>query len=387
MHIHESDFPLLGAYAAWPLPFVRGEADQVFTADGKAYWDFYGGHCVAGTGHAHPAVVAAVSRQAGELLFYSTAARIPVREQAAAALLAVAPPGMGGVFFCNSGAEANESALKLAVQLTGRKTIVAFDGAFHGRTLFALAATDNAALHAPLAGVLPAVTRLPFGDGAALDAADFGHAAAVILEPVQSMAGVRMADPGWYRALAAKAKAAGALLILDEVQTGMGRLGAMFGAERFGIAPDMITLAKGIASGVPMGALLVSADIAARVPGNALGSTFGGAPLACAALLATLQVIQQDKLAAHAAACEMLLRQGLRGGVVGEVRGAGLLLGLHAGAKAGALRQHLFERRILVGGSNDPAVLRLMPPLNVSATAIQALLAAVREFDAAQAAA
>ncbi|MGH8162257.1 MAG: aspartate aminotransferase family protein [Gammaproteobacteria bacterium] len=373
---------LLGAYSSFPLTLVSGEADRVFDREGRAYWDFYGAHCVATTGHAHPEVVAAIHRQAQALLFYSTAARLRIRDTAAGALLGAAPAGMGGVFFCNSGAEANENALKTAFCLSGRGKIVAFDGAFHGRTLLALAATDNQSLHAPFEAFMPEVMRLPFGNRESIEAADLSDAAAVIVEPVQSMAGVRSASPQWLASVVDKARAAGAFTIFDEVQTGMGRLGAMFAAELFGVTPDFITCAKGMASGVPMGAMMVAADIAPRIPPGTLGSTFGGSPLACAALLATLEVIEREQLCANACAAGETLRTALAGSVVKEVRGRGLLLGLDVGAHARSLKAHLFRRGILVGGSADPSVLRLMPPLNLSREAMAALIKAVHSFNA-----
>ncbi len=373
---------LLGPYASFPLTLVSGKKDRVWDSKGRAYWYLYGAHCVATTGHAHPEVVAAVRRQAEALPFYSTAAKVPVRDAAARALLDAAPEGASGVFFCNSGAEANENALKTACRLSGRRKIAAFAGAFHGRTLFALAATDNPALHAPFESFLPDVLRLPFGDRRALEAADFSDVAAVIVEPVQSMAGVRSASPEWLAALTDKAQAAGAFTIFDEVQTGMGRLGAMFAAGLFGLTPDFITCAKGMASGVPMGAMIVTDDIASRIPPGTLGSTFGGSPLACAALLATLGVIEREDLCANARAAEAALRAGLAGSVVGEVRGCGLLLGLDAGEFAAGLKADLFRQGILVGGSSEPAVLRLMPPLNLSEEAIAALITAVHSFNA-----
>lgn len=383
MNIHSSGHrALLGQFASFPCRLVSGINDRVFDTAGRAYWDFYGGHCVATTGHGHPVIAAAIRRQAEQLLFYSTAATIPVREAAAAALLAAAPREMGGVFFCNSGAEANENALKLAVQLTGRRKIAAFDGAFHGRTLFALAATDDVSLHEPLAQLLPGVMRLPFADQQALAAADFGELAAVIVEPVQSMAGVRLAAREWLAALALKAVDAGALVIFDEVQTGAGRLGTPFAAQHFGVTPDFITCAKGIASGVPMGALMVREELVDRIPPHSLGSTFGGSPLACAALLATQQVLEDENLYDRALKAEQALRSGLSDTVVREVRGIGLLLGLDAGEHAPGLKRHLLECGILVGGSADATVLRLMPPLTVTDAAIGALLDAVASFDA-----
>lgn len=376
--------PLLATYRPYPFPVVAGRGEYLRDAEGRRYLDFYGGHCVALTGHCHPAVVAAVAAQAGELLFYSAAARLPVRDAAARELVAFAGAGMASVFFCNSGAESNENALKAAVRLTGRTGLVAFDGGFHGRTLLALSATAAPALQRGYEELLAPCTFLPFGDFAALACADLSAAAAVIVEPIQSMAGVRTAPPEWFAALREKCTRAGALLIFDEVQTGCGRLGAPFAARLYDVAPDLITCAKGMASGVPMGAVLMSAAVAGALHEGDLGSTFGGGPLACAALRATLEVIARENLMAHAAAMAARIREGLRAGVVREVRGAGLLLGLDAGTQAAALKAFLLERGILVGGSNDPAVLRLMPPLTLGADAVDALLDAIRSFPGAQ---
>jgi acetylornithine/succinyldiaminopimelate/putrescine aminotransferase len=369
---------LLPTYAPFPFTLVRGEGDRVFDDRGGAWLDFYGGHCVSGTGHGHPAVVQAITAQADSLLFYSAAGDLPIRTKAAEALCAFAD--MGSVFFCNSGAEANEHALKVAIQLTGRKKLVAFDGAFHGRTLLALSATDEPGLHAPLAGLLAPVMRLPFGDAAALEAADLSDIAAIIVEPIQSMAGVKTAEAAWFRALRAKCDASGALLIFDEVQTGMGRLGAPFAAQIGGVKPDLLTAAKALASGVPMGAVLMSADIARSLKPGDLGSTFGGGPLACAALLATLKVIADENLLDRALEAEAFLRTRLEGAAaIRAVRGKGLLLGLET-ADAAALKAHLFQRRILAGGSKDPAVLRLMPPLTITDASLAALVEAIHAY-------
>lgn len=376
---------LLPTYAPYPFPVVAGEGEYVLDAAGNRWLDFYGGHCVASTGHCHPAVTAAIAAQARKLIFYSAAARLPVRDEAAAALVEFAGNGMAAVFFCNSGAEANESALKIALKLTGRKKLAAFQGAFHGRTLLALSVTDSPKLRKDYASLLAPALFLPFGDAAALAAADFSEVAAVIVEPIQSMAGVITASTAWFAALREKCTRAGALLIFDEVQTGIGRLGAPFAANFYSLQPDLITCAKGMASGVPMGGVLMDANIAAQLKPGDLGSTFGGGPLACAALIATLKVIQEERLLEHATACARYLRAGL-GDAVRAVRGEGLLLGLNVGAQAQALKAHLFKEHILVGGSDDPAVLRLMPPLNIGIRALETLLESVGAFTAQEAA-
>ena len=368
---------LLPTYAPYPFQLVRGEGDRVFDSHGQAWWDFYGGHCVCATGHSHPTVVKAVAAQAASLLFYSAAAALPVRDQAAAHITAFA--GMDSVFFCNSGAEANENALKVALLLTGRKKLGAFDGGWHGRTLLALSVTDDPKITEPFADQLVPTLRLPFGDLGALAAADFSDIAGVILEPIQSMAGIKTAVPEWFQALRAKCDASGTLLIFDEIQTGMGRMGTPFASQFYGVRPDIITSAKGLASGLPMGALLMTTAVASKLKGGDLGSTFGGGPLACAALMATLEVITKEGLMANARAAAAHLRQELAGSVVTEVLGEGLLLGLRS-AHAAALKKHLMMRNILVGGSGDATVLRLMPPLNVSREGLIALITAIHSF-------
>ncbi len=378
--MHIDTLPALqSTYAPFPFPIVRGLGDQVFDDQGCAYWDFYGGHCVCATGHCHPAVASAIAAQAQELIFYSTAARVPLRDQAAQELVDFAQ-GPASVFFCNSGAEANENALKIALKVTGRKRFLAFQGGWHGRTLLALSVTDDPKIRQGYEDFLVPTTFLAFGDLAALETVDFSNFAGVILEPVQSMAGVKTAGTDWFQALQAKCRATGALLIFDEIQTGFGRLGQPFASHIYGVQPDITTCAKGIASGLPMGAVLLSTDVASQVKPGDLGSTFGGAPLACAALRATLAVIKGEGLMENATKAEEALKTGLAGTVVQEVRGSGLLLGLDAGAQAPALKGFLQTKRILVGGSGDAAVLRLMPPLNISEVGLQALIDAVHQF-------
>lgn len=373
---------LLPTYPPFPFPLLRGQGDRVFDDRGQAYLDFYGGHCVCSTGHGHPKVLAAIEAQARDLMFYSTAAEVPIREAAARTLADFAPEGLDRVFFCNSGAEANENALKLAVKLTGRKAFVAFRGSFHGRSLLALSVTDAPKLREGLEELLAPVDFLPFGDFEALRKADLGRAAAVIVEPIQSMAGIRSANPAWFRALREACDAAGCLLIFDEVQTGMGRMGTPFAGQFYGVRPDLMTLAKGLASGVPMGALVATEAVAARLSSGDLGSTFGGSPLACAALKATVETILEDGLMAKASAHAERLRAALAEGLgpVTAVQGEGLLLGLRAPGAAPALKAFLQARQILVGSSGDPDLLRLMPPLVLEAASMEALITALRAF-------
>ena len=374
--------PLLPTYTPYPFPLVSGQGDRVCDDQGMAYLDFYGGHCVASTGHCHPSVAAAIADQVRKLIFYSAAAQLPVRDQAAQALVEFAGADMASVFFCNSGAEANESALKVAIKLTGRKHLVAFHGAFHGRSLLALSVTDSPALRKDYQSLLVPAQFLPFADSATLEAADFSQVAAVIVEPIQSMAGVKTANARWFAVLREKCTRAGTLLIFDEVQTGIGRVGTPFAAQLYGVAPDLITCAKGMASGVPMGGVLMNSVVASALKPGDLGSTFGGGPLACAALIATLKVIIDEKLMERANKLAKRIRSDLPNGVVQEVRGQGLLLGLDMGTQAKALKAHLLKNHILVGGSDDPSVLRLMPPLTVSTPAVEQLLASIIAFQA-----
>ena len=375
---------LLTTYPPFSFPLVRGKGDCVFDDQGRRYFDFYGGHCVCSTGHSHPRVTEAIARQSNELLFYSSAANVPVRTEAAERLIVFANSrgniGMASVFFCNSGAEANENALKIATKLSGRTRFAAFAGGWHGRSTLPLSVTDDPKISKPYSALLASCAQLPWNDKQALEDFDFSEIAAVILEPIQSMAGIRVASPSFLATLRQRTSAAGTLLILDEIQTGIGRLGFPFAAAKYQVKPDMISSAKGIASGVPMGAVLMAEEIAAQLEPGDLGSTFGGSPLACAALLATLDVIESEALMNRALAAEKKIRETLRGTCVTEILGAGLLLGMRVPARAAALKKYLQDSGILVGGSSNSEVLRLMPPLNIGDEAIAALGEAVRKF-------
>jgi acetylornithine/succinyldiaminopimelate/putrescine aminotransferase len=286
------------------------------------------------------------------------------------------------VFFVNSGAEANENALKIARKATGKRKFVSFIGGWHGRSILGLSVTDDPKIRAGYEDLLAPAEMLPWNDLAALDAADFSDVAGVILEPVQSMAGIVAATKPFLQALRRKCDASGTVLIFDEIQTGFGRLGTPFASGHFDVDPDITTVAKGIASGVPMGAVILNEALATGIKSGDLGSTFGGGPIACAALLATLEVLEAEQLAARAGIAEQKIRLGLAGSVVSSVRGAGLLLGLHVGDHAAALKKQLLEDRILVGGSHNPEVLRLLPPLTLSDDGIAEFLASVNAFSA-----
>jgi acetylornithine/N-succinyldiaminopimelate aminotransferase len=366
-------------YAQVPLALVRGEGCRVWDAEGRAWLDFYGGHAVALTGHCHPRVVEALREQAGKLLFYSNVVACEVRARALADLAAVAPKGMGRSFLCNSGTEANEAAVKVARRVTGRREVLSMEGGFHGRTMGALSATALGHYLADHAPGVPGHRFLPFGDLAAAEAAVGPDTAAVLLEPVQSMGGMRTAPDAYLAGLRALCDRTGALLAFDEVQTGPARTGAWWYGEHTGVVPDLLTTAKGLASGVPAGALLVREEVAARVKEGDLGSTFGGGPLACAAISATLAVVRAERLVENAARRGRELAEGVRGlpGVLG-VRGRGLLLGVVLEREALGVVRALREHRVLTGATpGDAHVLRLLPPLTVGDVEVDEFLTAL----------
>ena len=353
-------------YDKMPMALVRGEGPYVWDAEGTRYLDFYGGHCVSLLGHCHPNVVAAVQAQAERLIFYSNVAHSPVRARAARRLAGLAPDGLGNVFFANSGSEANETALKLARTYTGRSGVVAMEQGWHGRTLGSLATTHDETYRAPYTDVLPETTWVPVGD---LDAAEAvlssEEIAAVLLEPIQSIAGMRTMPADYVQGLRALCDATGTLLIFDEVQTGVGRTGTFSMSESLGATPDLIALAKSLGAGVPVSAVLVDDAVAAAVEPGDQGSTFGGGMLAMAAVEATLRTLVEDDLMGRATDIHTQVAEAV-GPVVEEVRGRGCLMGLKLNRPAEPVIDALRDQNVLVGGSSDPHVMRLMPPLIVS---------------------
>jgi len=377
---HVPTSPLLPVYAQMPVRPVSGRGSWLIDESGREWLDAYGGHAVASTGHCHPHVVAAIARQAETLLFYSAAVALPQRERLAQELGdRCAIPGPR-VFLCNSGAEANENALHLARRAAGRSGIVAVEGGWHGRTVATLACTDGEKYQAwARAAGMPLARRVPFDDVKALRRAVDDTTAAVIIEPVQGLAGARDCAPGFLQAARDACDSSGAALIFDEIQCGVGRCGAFTAAESYGVAPDALTLAKGLASGLPVGAVIVGSKLAAGVKTGDLGSTFGGGPVVCAAALATLEVIDREGLIANAIAIGAQLARGAQALGVSRVSGRGLLLGLHLDRPATQVQQALFAERILTGTAGDPQVLRLMPPLTFSAAEADRLLAGLAE--------
>ncbi|MCA1612098.1 MAG: aspartate aminotransferase family protein [Thermoanaerobaculia bacterium] len=370
----------LPTYTRWPITLARGEGSTVWDEAGKGYLDLYGGHAVASTGHAHPEVVRAISEQAKTLLFYSNVVGLGIRTRAADAIARHAPAPLSKVFFVNSGTEANENAMRLARRATGRTDVLSFHGGFHGRTADAISAAGLEKYRALGEPNVPGHRLAPFGDLGAADALLDGRVAAVLLEPIQSLAGVLTAAPEYFHGLRRLCDGRGAKLIYDEVQTGFGRTGTFFFAGRHGVVPDLVTLAKGIASGVPMGAVLVSEEIAAGVKPEEYGTTFGGGPLACAAAEATVRVIESEGLLENVRRGSERLRAGLaKLPGVREVRGEGFLLGIVLDRPGKPVREALMARGILVGGSDLPDVLRLLPPLVLREEEIDRFLAAMGE--------
>lgn len=371
---------LLPVYAQMPVRPVSGRGSWIVDEDGHRWLDAYGGHAVAATGHSHPAVVRAISEQAARLLFYSTVLPHPNRERLAAELVRRMPGALARVFFANSGAEANENAMLLARKVTGRQRIVSVSGGWHGRTVACLAVTDGEKYEAGArrAG-MPLSTKVPFNDVAALESLVDDTVAALIVEPVQGMMGARDCAPAFLLAARRACSAHGAVLIFDEIQCGVGRSGAFTAAESCGVVPDLLTMAKGLGSGLPISATVASDAIAAEVKVGDLGSTFGGGPVPCAAALATLKVIDDEALLLNVRMVGDRLRDGAWRAGVQSVQGRGLLLGLRLDRPAVEVQRALFGRRILTGTSTDPAVLRLMPPLSFTQDEADQLIEALVE--------
>ncbi len=370
-----------GAYFKRPLAVISGHGSRVQDDEGRSYIDATSGQGVALTGHAHPAVTAAIARQAGELV---TSPEIFFNDQRARLyerLAALTPGDIGKFFLCNSGAEAMEGALKVAMLLTGRSKVLATRNAFHGRTLGALALTWNPKYRQPFdAWHSGQVQHLAFNDLEAARAAIDGETAAVVIEVVQGEGGVHLADPAWLRNLWQLCDDSGALLIIDEIQTGLGRCGSWFACEQAGVIPDVLTLGKGLAGGVPIGAVCWRASLGSLSPGSH-GSTFGGNPLACAAALATLAVIDDEQLPERAARLGNWLMsqlEDMQHPSVREVRGLGLLVGMQLRGRVTPVLKRLQDRGVLAlpAGFN---VLRLLPPLVISESELQDIVAAIRE--------
>ena len=357
----------LGTYKKMQIVAERGEGVWVYTSSGDRYLDLYGGHAVCATGHCHPHVVVAIREQSAKLLFYSNLVYSEARARAAEKLVSIAPASLTKAFFCNSGTEANENAMRMTRMATGRENIITFSGGFHGRTADAISATFLGKYREMGKPNVPGHLQAEFGDIDSVRALADDSVAAIMLEPIQSMAGVRMAGSEFYRALRELCDERGIVLIYDEVQTGVGRTGNWFfaGSEAGdGVVPDIITLAKALGSGIPVGACLVTEEIASHIKENDLGTTFGGGMIAMAAVTATLEAIENDGMLANVREVEAYLRERLKEvEQVISVHGRGFLLGLEVADKAKPIHEALLARHIISGTSSDPKVLRLLPPL------------------------
>ncbi|HYW70605.1 MAG TPA: aspartate aminotransferase family protein [Pyrinomonadaceae bacterium] len=357
----------LATYKKMPVVAERGEGVWVYTSDGERYLDLYGGHAVAGTGHCHPHVVRAIKEQSDKLLFYSNLVYSETRARAAEKLVSIAPELLTKAFFCNSGTEANENAMRMARFATGRENIITFSGGFHGRTADAISATFLGKYREIGKPNVPGHLKAEFGDLASVGALADDSVAAIMLEPIQSMGGVRLAPPSFYRSLRELCDERGIILIYDEVQTGVGRTGDWFFAGSpagDGVVPDIVSLAKSLGSGVPVGACLVTEKIARHIKENDLGTTFGGGMIAMAAVTATLEAIENDRMLENVQNVESYLRERLREvEQVVNVHGRGFLLGLEFAGQAKPVHEALLEKKIITGSSSDAKVLRLLPPL------------------------
>ncbi len=362
------------------LPFVPESASgcEILTQDGRRILDLYGGHAVAALGYAHAGLVDAISEQSKKLLFQSNAVALDIRAQAAEKLTSVAPRGLDRAFFVNSGAEANENALRIACMATGRKKVLAISHGFHGRTAAAAAVTWNSDRWYGFPSKPFAVDFIPRDDvDAAMDMIG-DDIAAVIFEPVQGIAGAYDLSGEFLRALRSKTEQHGALLIADEVQSGMGRCGEFFATQLHGIEPDILTSAKALGGGIPCGAVLCTHAIAANLGPGDLGSTFGGGPIAAAAIVATIDAIKNENLLQNVRSCELAIRKHCITGPVIRIQGKGLLLGLVCDRAAADVRSSLLEQDILVGGSSDPNVLRVLAPLVLQKQHIEQFAAALK---------
>lgn len=372
----------VGLYRKRPLQIVRGSGATLEDAEGRQYIDCTAGIGVANIGHAHPRLVAALAEQAERLMTCPELFGNDVRAAYLERLVAALPAGLERVFLCNSGTEAVEAALKFARLATGRTEIVAALRGFHGRTMGALSATWEPHYREPFAPLVPGFRHARYNDAAALEAAIGPDTAAVVLEVVQGEGGVHIADSGYLQAARRLCDERGALLILDEVQTGFGRAGRMWACEHAGVTPDILCLAKGIAGGLPMGATCVGSRVPS-LPVGAHGSTFGGNPLACAAALATLEIIQDERLVERAADNGAYLRGRLErlasvSPRVRAVRGLGLMVGVELGERVQPTLERLAERGALALNAG-PYVIRLLPPLVIARAQLDAVADALEE--------
>jgi acetylornithine aminotransferase len=381
--VEKSDKYIMKTYGRYPIVPVKGQGCKLWDADGKEYLDFLGGVAVNNLGHCHPKVVAALQKQAAELIHCSNYYQIP--QQIELAELLCSHSFADKAFFCNSGAEANEAAIKLARKYSRdtygpeRYEIITATDSFHGRTMATVSATGQEKVQRFFDPLLHGFKHVPFDDAAALEAAVTPNTCAVMLEPIQGEGGMNMPSPGYFQAVREICDRHGLLLIFDEVQVGMGRTGTLFAYEHFGVTPDIMTLAKALAGGAPIGTMLAKDQFAAAFVPGTHGSTFGGNPLVCAAAIATVRTILEDGLLNR---CEEigeyltgeLEALGKKYSFVKEVRGVGLMIGMSLAVPGADIVKKGHQRGVLLNVTHD-TVLRFVPPLVVTKQEINAMIA------------
>ncbi len=364
-----------GVYSKQPIVLVRGQGARVWDMDGTEYIDCVGGHGAANMGHAHPAVVAAVQAQAERLFLAPNGFYNDMRAQLLATLVRVGPPGIVRAFLCSSGAEAVEAALKFARLSTGRTKIISTMRGFHGRTMGALSTTWRKEYRDAFEPLVPDVAFVPYNRLAKLEDTIDEQTAAVIVEVVQGEGGVNPGSAEFLQGAQALCRERGAMFIVDEVQTGVGRTGKLFASEHYGLQPDLLALAKSLAGGIPIGATLIGERVG-EIPGHVHGTTFGGNPLASAAALATLHAMEEERLPERAARLGARLLEGfsaIDAAVVREVRGLGLMVGIELRERSGAYLAALAEQGILALPAGS-TVMRFLPPLVISEDDIETVI-------------
>lgn len=357
---------LFDVYPLYDVTPVSARGIEVRDERGRTYLDFYGGHAVISIGHSHPHYVSRIKSQLDKIGFYSNSIKNPLQEELAGKLGKLSSCEDHALFLCNSGAEANENALKMASFHTGRAKVIAFRNGFHGRTSAAVAATDNPAIAAPI-NKQQQITFLPLNDAGAFERAIRSNDhCAVILEAIQGVGGLDEPTTGFYRFIAEKCRENNIVLIADEVQSGFGRSGKFFAFQHHGVQPDIISMAKGMGNGFPVGGILVHESIPASH--GLLGTTFGGNHLGCAATLAVLEVLEKENLLANAGQLgEYFKKKAAKIAGLKKIKGRGLMLGLEFGFEVAALRQRLIhEQHLFTGGSKNKKLLRILPALNIT---------------------
>ncbi|MEZ4414669.1 MAG: aminotransferase class III-fold pyridoxal phosphate-dependent enzyme [Gemmatimonadota bacterium] len=365
-------------YSRLGIEINEGQGVEVTSSTGERYLDFYGGHATALLGYGHPALVRALREQADRLFFQTNLVDVAIRTRAHERLVELAPAGLTKVFLVNSGAEANENALRLALRATGRTRVLALEGAFHGRTAASAAVTYGSEKWYGFPRTPFDVTWIPLGDLPALERAlAGGDVAALIVEAVQGVQGALDVPIDFLQEAHQRVRRAGALLIADEIQCGMGRTGKIFAIEHAGVDPDLVTTAKGLAGGFPAGAVLMTEAVAATVGTGDLGTTFGGGPLAAALIVAVADELSVPGFLDHVTEMGARVRETCQVGPVSAIQGRGLLVGLRCDRPAAQVVAGLRDQGILAGTSKDPAVVRLMPPLVIERQHVDALAAAL----------